>query len=64
MDDWFSEVTPVKLTNGISHPIRRTAYIVHCPSLHPIPYDVLKSLIEDSAGKVGLTVRDPYPSAP
>jgi len=63
MDAWFSDIPSVKFTNGSSHSVRGTAYIVHCPKLHPISYDVLKGLIEHSTGKVGLTVCIHSPSA-
>jgi hypothetical protein len=56
MDAWYSDTSSIRSTNGSSRHTRRTAYIVPCPKLHPIPYDILKGLIEHSAGKVGLTV--------
>jgi hypothetical protein len=56
MDAWYSDMSSISLTNGDSRHARRTAYIVPCPNLHPIPYDILKGLIEHSDGKVGLEV--------
>ena len=56
MDAWYADVSSISLTNGDSRNARRTAYIVPCPNLHPIPYDILKGLIEHSDGKVGLEV--------
>lgn len=56
MDAWYSEMSSISLTNNDSLHARRTAYIVPCPNLHPIPYDILKGLIEHSDGKVGLEV--------
>jgi hypothetical protein len=57
MDAWYSDnISSIRFANGSSRHARRTAYIVHCPNLHPIPDDILKGLIEDSAGKTGLTV--------
>jgi hypothetical protein len=56
MDAWYSDISSIRLANGGSRHARRTAYIVPCPELHPIPYDILRGLIESSAGKVGLKV--------
>jgi hypothetical protein len=56
MDAWYSDTSSIRLTNGGSRHARRTAYIVPCPEVHPIPYDILRGLIESSAGKVGLKV--------
>jgi hypothetical protein len=56
MDAWYSEMSSISLANSDSRHTRRTAYIVPCPNLHPIPYDILKGLIEHSDGKVGLEV--------
>src|SRR6266487_850128 len=54
MDTWYSEISSIPFGNRGSGHARRTAYIVPCPELHPIPYHILKGLIEHSAGKVGL----------
>src|SRR5947207_8278299 len=56
MDAWYSDMSSIGPTNSDSRNARRTAYIVPCPNLHPIPYDILKGLIEHSDGRVGLEV--------
>lgn len=53
LDDWYSD--KVKLSTFRLD--RRSAYIIYCPELHQIPYQMLKNLIEGSSGKVGLEVR-------
>ena len=57
LDAWYLDISSLTFANGSSRHSWRTPYIVPCPSLHPIPYDTLKGLIEHSAGKVGLMVR-------
>ena len=56
IDAWYSERSSISLMNNDSRHARRSAYIVLCPNLHPIPYDILKGLIEHSDGKIGLEV--------
>lgn len=56
MNAWYSDISSIKFTSDDSRHARSTAFIVPCPNLHPIPYDILRGLIEHSPGKVGLTV--------
>ena len=60
MDAWYSErSSDAALTDSKSLHAEGTAYIIPCPDLHPIPYNILKKLIEDSDGKIGLEVSIP-----
>jgi hypothetical protein len=56
MNAWYLNASEIKERDSNSSKPRTNAYIVPCPNVHPIPEDMLESLIEQSSGKIGLKV--------